>query len=127
MKKNIPYIFYNSLLELARKCDYLMLCCSDNKETYQLVNKEILTALDQDGSLINVSRGSVIDESALFYALENKLIRGAALDVSENELNKPEPYLDLPNLILSPHMRARTHNNMTKMFEELAKIINNDL
>lgn len=126
-RKNVAYMYCETAIELAEKADYLILCCSSNKETHQIVNREMLHALGKGGYLINVSRGSVINDPALIESLQNQWIRGAALDVFDKEPNISEMYYKLPNIILSPHMGSRTYENINAMFTEMAKQINNYL
>jgi lactate dehydrogenase-like 2-hydroxyacid dehydrogenase len=73
-----------------------------------MVNQEVLEALGPNGYLINIARGSVVDEAALLYALQHKKIAGAALDVFENEPNPNEALLNLDNVLLTPHIGSAT-------------------
>jgi hydroxypyruvate reductase len=73
-----------------------------------LINAEVLTALGNKGYLINVARGSVVDESALIEALRNGVIAGAALDVFEDEPNVPEALRTMGNVVLTPHVASAT-------------------
>jgi lactate dehydrogenase-like 2-hydroxyacid dehydrogenase len=73
-----------------------------------MVNQEVLEALGPNGYLINIARGSVVDEAALLYALQHKKIAGAALDVFENEPNPNEAFLNLDNVLLTPHIGSAT-------------------
>ena len=78
------------------------------EETKYLVNSNILQKLGQNGFLINIARGSVVDQKALIHALKNNVIRGAGLDVFENEPNVPEDLMNLDNVILTPHIGSAT-------------------
>jgi lactate dehydrogenase-like 2-hydroxyacid dehydrogenase len=101
---DVAYAYYASLLEMARAVDTLMLVAPGTAETVHLVNAEVLAALGPDGVLINISRGSVIDETALIAALRNRTILLAGLDVFEDEPRVPEALTTLDNVVLTPHV-----------------------
>jgi len=102
------YRFFESALELARNIDVLFLAASANASTYHLVNCELLDAIGKDGYLVNVSRGSLVDENALIAALRENRIAGAALDVFEDEPLVPEALRLAPNVLLTPHIASAT-------------------
>jgi D-3-phosphoglycerate dehydrogenase len=102
-KKDVPYKYVGDVVELARQSDYLMVACKGGPETRHLVSRAVIDALGPQGTLINVARGSVVDEEALFDALANKRLGWAALDVFENSPNFDKRFLDFPNVILQPH------------------------
>jgi lactate dehydrogenase-like 2-hydroxyacid dehydrogenase len=113
--KNLPYVFFPSLLDLAQESDILILTCPGGKSTEKMINTSILEALGPKGYLINVARGSVVNEDDLINALQNKVIAGAALDVFENE-PKPNPaFLALPNVLLAPHIGSATQETRQAM------------
>ena len=91
---------------MAEACDILMVVAPGGAQTRHIVNAEILRALGPDGVLINVSRGSLVDEAALIAALQNHTILAAGLDVFEHEPKVPEALLKLDNAVLLP-MSAR--------------------
>ncbi len=93
---------------MAEHCDYLIVTCVGGEETKHLVNKEVLQALGEEGYLINVARGSVVDTDDLIWALQNNVIAGAALDVFENEPHVPEELISMDNVVLLPHMGTST-------------------
>lgn len=97
-----------SLLELARQSDYLILCAPANENTYGTVNSDVLAALGPTGTLINIARGSLVDEVALIRALERHDLAAAALDVFAHEPEVPEVLRNLENVILSPHAASAT-------------------
>jgi lactate dehydrogenase-like 2-hydroxyacid dehydrogenase len=103
-RKDVPYRYYPSLLEMARDVDTLMVVLPGNAATRHLVDAEVLTALGPDGVLINVGRGTVVDEAALVEALKTRTIHGAGLDVYEDEPNVPQELIDLDNAVLLPHV-----------------------
>ena len=107
-KKDVKYKYFNNLNELAKEVDTLCVITPGGKETEKLINSEILDALGKDGVLINVARGSVIDQEALIHYLENKLILAAGLDVYTNEPNIPKKLMSLDNTVLLPHIASGT-------------------
>ena len=106
--KPAPYDFHADATQLARASDVLIVACSANQTTRHLVNAAVLEALGPDGWLVNVSRGSVVDEAALIRALETGAIAGAALDVFETEPHAPQALRNSPNTVLTPHIASAT-------------------
>ena len=107
-KSDISYFYYDDPKVMAEECDFLVLACSGGDETRHLVNMDVLRALGPKGFLINVARGSVVDEEALLIALRNKDIAGAGLDVYENEPHVPESLFTMDNVVLLPHVGSAT-------------------
>lgn len=107
-RKNVAYEFYETPAELARNSDVLMLACPGGAATRHLINASVLEALGPDSWVVNISRGSVIDEAALIDALQRKAIGGAALDVFENEPHVDTRFHTLDNVILYPHHASGT-------------------
>jgi len=114
-RKNLPYLFFSSLLDLAEESDILILTCPGGKSTEKIINTSILQALGPKGYLINVARGSVVNEDDLINALQNKVIAGAALDVFENEPNPKADFLTLSNVLLTPHIGSATQETRQAM------------
>ncbi|WP_182285346.1 2-hydroxyacid dehydrogenase [Comamonas testosteroni] len=104
-----------SLLELARWADILVITAAGGEGTRHLVNAEVLAALGPQGFLVNVARGSVVDEAALADALESKRIAGAGLDVFEDEPRPLPALLALDNVVLAPHIASGTHETRSAM------------
>lgn len=103
-----PWAYFADLAELARWSRFLVLCCPGGRETYRLIDRNILSGLGTDGILINVARGSVVDEAALAQAIEAGTIAGAGLDVFEDE-PKPHPaLLASPRVTVLPHIGSAT-------------------
>ncbi|MBN9669653.1 2-hydroxyacid dehydrogenase [Roseibium aggregatum] len=100
----IEYPYHASLTDLAAACDTLMVVAPGGAETKHAVNREVLDALGPQGFLINIGRGSVVDETALIAALEAGAIMGAGLDVFEYEPEVPEKLLQLPRVTVLPHV-----------------------
>jgi lactate dehydrogenase-like 2-hydroxyacid dehydrogenase len=110
---NLP--FFPSVMELARHADVLILCIPGGAETANLVDSAVLEALGRDGILINVARGSVVDQPALTNALRSKTILAAGLDVFAVEPCLPEELAALDDVVLLPHVgssSARTWADM---------------
>ncbi|HEV7915079.1 MAG TPA: 2-hydroxyacid dehydrogenase [Albitalea sp.] len=105
---DVPWLHEPSLLALAQWADYLVVIAAGGAGTHHLVDAAVLDALGPRGFLVNVSRGSVIDEAALVRALLDKRIAGAGLDVFENEPRVPEELLALDNVVLLPHIASAT-------------------
>ena len=103
-----PYAYYPTPAALAAEVDFLMVITPGGAGTKGLISAEVLSALGAKGYLINVARGSVVDESALITALQNKVIAGAALDVFENEPHVPAALCEMSNVVLAPHVASAT-------------------
>tara|TARA_A100000164_G_scaffold81019_1_gene68698 strand:+ start:106 stop:1026 length:921 start_codon:yes stop_codon:yes gene_type:complete len=114
-KKNSQLKFYKNLSEMVKKVDYLVLTCIGGKSTKSLINKKILGNMKQTSMIINVSRGSVINEDDLIYSLQNKKIAGAALDVFDKEPKINNKLKKLKNILLSPHNASATFETRNKM------------
>ena len=103
-----PYTYFPTPAALAAEVDFLMVITPGGADTKGLINAEVLNALGAKGYLINVARGSVVDESALITALQNNVIAGAALDVFENEPHVPAALCAMSNVVLAPHVASAT-------------------
>jgi lactate dehydrogenase-like 2-hydroxyacid dehydrogenase len=112
-KPDAPYEFVADVVELARQSDYLMVACKGGPETRHLVSAAVIDALGPNGTLINVARGSVVDEPAMIAALAAGRLGHAALDVFENEPVPAPELLKLPNLIVQPHHGTATVETRT--------------
>ena len=110
-----PWDYEPSLPDLARWADFLVVITAGGPGTRHLINDEVLDALGPRSFLINVSRGSVVDEQALIRALIEKRIGGAGLDVFENEPFVPETLLALDNVVLLPHIASATEETRLAM------------
>ena len=113
--KPAPYDYLADLRELARRSDFLVLTTPGGAATRHLVDADVLAALGPDGILVNVSRGSVVDEAALLDALETGAIAGAGLDVFASEPNIDPRFLALDNVVLQPHNAAITRETRAAM------------
>lgn len=110
-----PHTYKDSLLALAEWADYLVVVAAGGAETRHMVNAEVLDALGPQGFLVNVARGSVVDEAALVQALEQRRIAGAGLDVFQDEPRPQPALLALDNVVLAPHIGSGTHETRRAM------------
>lgn len=106
--KDVSYTYIADPVALAARSDVLIITALSNAETRHLVNAAVLKALGPNGMLVNISRASIIDETALLDALEAGHLGGAALDVFEGEPNLNPRFLTLPNVLLQPHHASGT-------------------
>ncbi len=106
--KPVPYQFVASPVELARWCDILILATTANSSTRRLIGREVLEALGPAGYLVNVARGSLVDEAELISALGSDRIAGAALDVFEDEPTVPQALRSSAKVLLTPHIASAT-------------------
>lgn len=104
----VPYEYFASLNEMARAVDWLVVIAPGGVETRGIVSRQVLGALGPRGHLVNIARGSIVDEKALVELLQSGSLGGAALDVFENEPKVPEALLSLDNVVLSPHQGSAT-------------------
>lgn len=117
--EGVPWQHEPALLELARWCDYLVVITAGGAGTFHLIDAAVLDALGPRGFLVNVARGSVIDEAALVRALAGKHIAGAALDVFEHEPKVPAELLSLDNVVLLPHIASATEETRQAMADRV--------
>ena len=107
-KKNVPYDYDADPVALAKNSDVLLIVTPGGAGTAKLVNAKVLDALGPQGYLVNVARGSVVDEAVLLRYLQEKKIAGAGLDVFEHEPNVPAGFYTLDNAVLFPHVASAT-------------------
>ena len=110
-----PFAYFEHLVDLARNSDILVAILPGSDETYHLVNEEIMRALGPQGILVNVARGSVVDEKALIKCLLDGALGAAALDVFEDEPKVSEALLSMDNVVLTPHVGSATPEARTAM------------
>ena len=122
-KPGLPYAFHATPQALAAASDFLVVITPGGAATRKLIDAGVLRALGPNGYLINVARGSVVDEAALIEALQQGTIAGAALDVFENEPNVPAALRALDNVVLVPHIGSATtqtrHAMAARAFDNL--------
>ena len=114
-RHELPYRYFESLEALAEWCSVLMIAVRASANTHHAVNADILQKLGPDGYVVNIARGSVIDEAALVAALTNGTTAGAGLDVFEKEPHQQGALTALPNVVLTPHIGGHTADSHTAM------------
>ena len=110
-----PYVYYDNLADMARDIDWLVVIAPGGKGTDKIVSREVLEALGPQGYIVNMARGSLIDEPAMVEMLQTGKLGGAALDVFEKEPQVHEALFALDNVVLSPHQGSATHQTRNKM------------
>lgn len=118
-KPDVPYPFVADIGELAERSDVLMLCAAGGEGTRGLVTRAVLERLGPAGYLVNISRGSVVDEAALIEALQAGTIAGAGLDVFASEPNLDPRFKALENVVLQPHSAVITRETRAAMVARL--------
>ena len=108
-KADLAWPHFTDPVALAKECDVLIAACPGGEATRGLVSRAVIEALGPTGYVVNISRGSVIDEPALLEALQQKRIAGAGLDVFVDEPHVPEAFFALENVVLQPHVASATH------------------
>jgi lactate dehydrogenase-like 2-hydroxyacid dehydrogenase len=111
----VRYRHYPKLLDMARDVDTLMVIVPGGAATQNMINAEVLDALGPNGILINMARGSVVDEPALIRALKDKKILSAGLDVYVKEPEVPSELIAMENVVLFPHLGSGSVWTRTKM------------
>ena len=107
-RSDVSARYYDSAANMAKDVDYLIVAASASESTFKMVNTDVLTALGSGGYLINISRGTLIDQDALIEALDKNTIKGAGLDVFVDEPNVPQALIDMKNVVLQPHQASAT-------------------
>lgn len=107
-RNDVPYEYAPTAVELARRCDLLIIACPGGESTRHLVDADVLSALGASGIVVNIARGSVIDEAALITALRDRVIAGAGLDVFDDEPQVPQALRELDSVVLTPHRAGGT-------------------
>lgn len=108
-EKDAPgWQYHSDVVSLASAVDILMIAVSGGPDTVKIISRDVLEALGTDGVIVNSARGTTVDEEALIELLKNRKLRGAALDVFENEPNIDPRFLTLDNVLLQPHQSSGT-------------------
>jgi hydroxypyruvate reductase len=107
-KKDVPYPYDPDPVTLAKNSDVLLVVTPASAETNRMVGAKILDALGPEGYLINIARGSIVDEPVLLRYLQEKKIAGAGLDVFVDEPRVPQEFFTLDNAVLFPHVGSAT-------------------
>ena len=111
----VSYRYYSKLVYMARDVDTLIMITPGGAATRNLINADVLAALGPNGILINMSRGSVVDEEALIKALQNRTIYSAGLDVFANEPHVPAELIAMDHVVLFPHLGSSSQFTRAKM------------
>ena len=114
-QRDVPYAYYADPAELAANCDVLIVAAAASAETHNIIDRRVIDAIGPNGVLVNVARGSLVDEPALLAALTEGRLGGAALDVFADEPRVPDGFFGLPNVVLTPHMASATHETRQAM------------
>jgi len=120
---DVPYKHYRKLVGMARDVDVIIVITPGGAATKNLINADVLEALGPEGILINVARGSVVDENALVKALKDKTILSAGLDVFADEPEVPQALMEMENVVLLPHVGSASHATRRAMDELVANNI----
>lgn len=112
---NVPFTYYDKLEHMARDVDWLVVIAPGGKATNGIVSRKVLEALGSTGHLVNVARGTLVDETALVELLASKKLGGAALDVFADEPKVPSELFALDNVVLSPHQGSATNQTRDAM------------
>jgi lactate dehydrogenase-like 2-hydroxyacid dehydrogenase len=107
-KKDVPYRYYPDIVTMAKDCQIVIVACPGGEATRNLVNARVIEALGKKGYLINIARGSVVEEPVLVKALVEGRLAGAGLDVFADEPKVPEALFKLDNVVLQPHVGSAT-------------------
>ena len=113
----VPYEYASSPVELARNADVLIVAAAGGPESVHVVDHDVIEALGPNGYLINIARGSVVDEQALVAALLDGRLGGAGLDVFADEPKVPQDLLSMDNVVLLPHLGSGTNETRAAMAE----------
>lgn len=114
-RTDVSYAYIDSLVELARWSDFLVIATVGGASTRGLINEEVLRALGPKGIVVNIARGSVIDESAMVRVLAEGALGGAGLDVFDLEPKVPDALKTMNNVVLMPHVASATHETRRAM------------
>ena len=114
----------DTVVQIMQKSDYISLHIPHNNETHHIVNEEMISKMKPSAYLINCARGGTVDEKALYNALKNGKIAGAALDVYEKEPPEKSPLFELDNVVMTPHIGANTKEGQIKAGTICAEQIN---
>ena len=107
-KPDVSYTYYGDLSKMAKDSDVLIAITPGGPATNKLINRNVIEALGPQGTLINVARGTVVDETEMVKALQDGRLGAAGLDVFEDEPNVPEELFPMENVVLTPHVASAT-------------------
>ena len=107
-KIGVAYRYYPNLIEMAKDVDFMVVITPGGAATDKLISRDVMNALGKNGTLINIARGTVVDEAEMVKALQDGRLGGAGLDVYEAEPKVPEALFALDNVVLLPHVGSAT-------------------
>jgi hydroxypyruvate reductase len=113
--QNVTYEYVRDLVSLAAAVDFLVVACPGGAETRNIVDAKVFAALGKKGTLVNIARGSIVDEAALVAALQEGTIKGAGLDVFADEPHIPAALMSMDNVVLLPHVGSATRETRQAM------------
>jgi lactate dehydrogenase-like 2-hydroxyacid dehydrogenase len=114
-RQNVAYEYVPDLASLASAVDFLVVACPGGEQTRNIVDAKVLAALGKKGTLVNIARGSIVDETALVAALQAGTIKGAGLDVFADEPHIPAALMSMDNVVLLPHVGSATRETRQAM------------
>jgi len=114
-QSDVPYTYYADPAEMAKNSDIVIIICPGGEATRNIASEKVIRALGPKGLLVNVSRGSTVDEPALVKALKEGALGGAALDVFAKEPAPSHELFSMPNVVVVPHIASATHETRTDM------------
>ncbi len=117
VRDDVAYRYYSDLVELARWSDFLVVATVGGSDTRDLIDRQVLRALGPSGIIVNIARGTVIEEQAMVELLQSGELGGAGLDVFENEPHVPQSLVQLPQVVLMPHVGSATFETSQAMFD----------
>ena len=115
VQHDVPFPYYADATALAAACDIFVICAAASGSTRRVIGAPVFQALGANGVLVNVARGSIVDEPALVRALQDGTLGGAALDVFEDEPNVPAELMTMEQVIVTPHIASGTHETRQAM------------
>jgi hydroxypyruvate reductase len=113
----VPFAYHPDVVALAAASDVLVICAAASASTRRIISTAVFNALGSSGVVVNVARGSILDEPALVDALQAGRLGGAALDVFEDEPSVPAALLAMDNVVLTPHVASSTNETRRAMGE----------
>lgn len=122
-RDDVPYAYCSTLKDLAIKSQILVVACPGGLETRNIVGSSILESLGENGTLINIARGSIVDTNALVHALQKGIIKNAGLDVIGGSGSERSPLCNMDNVILSPHIAGNTDETWLNRSNLIRKIL----
>jgi len=123
MQPDAAFQYFPDLLSLAEWCELLVVSCPSTPQTKAIIDAQVLHALGANGILVNISRGNVVDETALIAALSFGNLFAAGLDVFENEPNVPQALRDSHRVILLPHIGSATQLTRARMWQSMVDVL----